>query len=269
MRSLRSAFWNIPTGCRFSFDQLEMALELLVRIDLISEENGELWPSASLEDFGQMSIEDVSELVLVELLTSEAPLWLRAGMLSDGRFAREAVPDDTLERIDALIEDHERRDAVLLSVGHKVDVKWRSEVGMMGELSVVEEIKRRYIESGRPHLSRSIQHVSLVSDTLGYDIACSTLDDSRIRRLEVKTSASWVSIRIFVTRNEIKRGLSDSEWRLLVCLLEDDGVRVLGWMMPIELLSRLPVDAGSAGSRWENASLVLDASELSPGLPLD
>lgn len=268
-RNLRSAFWNVPIGGRFSVEHLEMAADLLVRVHLVTEDDSELWPSSSLEAFCRLSIDDVAELVLFELLVNEAPLWLRAGMLNGGRFAYEAVPDGVLKRIDALIKDHEQRDAILLEAGYRVDSERRSEIGMMGELAVIEAIEHYYAKYGRADLSVSIRHVSQASDALGYDVACSTLDGSRVRRLEVKTSASCVPIRIFLTRNEVERGLSDPDWRLVVCLLGDDGARVTGWTMPMAFESRLPADSGRAGCRWESASLMLDVAELATGLPLD
>ena len=71
-----------------------------------------------LAAFCQWSLDEAAEFVLSEILINEPPLWLRAGMLDGGRFAHEVVPDEMLKRIDTLIEDHERRDAILLQAGY-------------------------------------------------------------------------------------------------------------------------------------------------------
>ena len=268
-QDLLFAFLNIPIGCRFSVEDLKRAENLLIRVQVVSEYDGALVPAPGLEVFCSMPLDDVAELVLLELIVNEAPLWLRAGMLSDGRFAHEAVPDEALRWIDSLVDDHERRDALLLEAGQKVDDERRSEIGLMGELAVITEIEQQYSRCGRPDLLSSIRHVSQVSDALGYDVACSTLDSTRVRRLEVKTSTSSVRIRIFLTRNEFDRGLTDPDWRLVICLLDDAGAGVVGWTRPMTIAPRAPQDSVSVGCRWESASFILDVTELASGLPLD
>ena len=59
------------------------------------------------------------------------------------------------------------------------------------------------------------------------------------------------------------------DWRLVICVLDDAGAKVVGWTMSMSFASYLPDDSGKAGCRWESASLILDDSDLSPGLPLN
>lgn len=267
-QDLRSSFWNVPTGGRFSIAHLEFAANLLSRIGLVAEDGEHLWPSAGLHDFCKLSLDDAARLVLVELLARERPLWLRAAMLNGGGFAYETVPDETLKRIEGLIQDQVQRDAVLLQAGYRVDIERRSEIGRIGELAVIESIKLEYARHDAESLSSSIHHVSEASDALGYDVSCLTLDGARTRRLEIKTSASSRPIRVFLSRNEFDRGLSDQDWRLVVCVLDEKDARVVGWTKPMWIAARLPNDSGSTGCRWESSSLVFDRSDLSMGLPL-
>ena len=268
LADLRASFWHTPTGGRFSVEHLEAGLRVLLKIGVLSEVDGSVHAVEGLDVFCEMSMEILCEYVFSEVLMTEAPLWLRTGMLGDGNFASEAVPGSVLRQLDALVGDPEQRDALLLQAGHKVDAKWRAEIGMVGELAVLEEIKHHYNAVGAKVLHETIQHVSLISDALGYDIVCKTVDGSRDRRLEVKTCGSLTPLRIFVSRNEIIRGASDSEWRLVICRLRGDSADVLGWTSAATVIRSMPVDSSSGHARWESASLVLDASELSAGLPL-
>ena len=66
----------------------------------------------------------------------------------------------------------------------------RNALGDAGELAIMSALRR----GGRP------RHVALISDRYGYDVENDY--DGAIERLEVKTSLSAMSSRIFLSRNE-------------------------------------------------------------------
>jgi hypothetical protein len=206
-------------------------------------------------------------LLLLELLANRTPAWLLVAT-STGDLEPELVPSEAARQLEDVVTDPNRREALLLALGRRHDPTFQAAVGAVGERTVVDECRRLLRESGQPHLAEKVAQVSLVSDALGYDITSPTLSGG-VRRLEVKTMrASRVQLRLFISRNEYETGLSDPDWRLVVCrLTAEEAAEILGSCRADQLEPLVPVD--SPGGEWREARLELDSHALDPGLPLD
>lgn len=266
---IRASFSIIPLGGRFSEENLNTGLELLRALGLVSDLGDDVYQTEELELYCSMAMEAAVEYALVNLLVREPPVWLRAGLLEDGSFAAEVVPSRQLERIDSILSDPNARDELLLAASRKVDMNARARIGSLGELAVIEEIKAAYVSRKRPDLCASIQHVSLQSDELGYDVACLTVDGYSRRKLEVKTCSSVGKGRLYLSRNEYRKGLLDPDWRLVVCTAVGELVQVAGWCKASDIVFAMPSDSSEADVRWETASIGSFMSVLVPGLPLE
>ena len=266
---LRTSFYSVPTGGRFSVNDFLQGLKILHSIGLVEYVSGTLSALPALARYCEMPLNGAIEQVVFSYIVDSRALWLHAGMLDDGTFASEVVPTDSLRWMDGLLDDRILRDEILLAAARKVDSERMAKVGLLGELAVISAIKASYKDRGRVDLDSSIRHVSMISDELGYDIQCSTVDGQSLRKLEVKTCSEVGELRIYLTRNECRRGLTDSEWRLVVCTLKGDEVEVAGWCLIGHVREALPLDGGKWRGRWETASMVLSTSQIVPGLPLE
>lgn len=78
------------------------------------------------------------------------------------------------------------------------------QLGLDGELTVVEFERQRLRESGRPDLSERVEHVSFtVGDGLGYDVRSYEINGAE-RFIEVKTTLYARETPFFVSRNEVR-----------------------------------------------------------------
>ena len=269
VEDLRTSFFSVPTGGRFSVNDFLHGLKILHTIGLVENVSGTLNALPALARYCEMPLNGAIEQVVFSYIVDRRALWLYAGMLEDGAFASEVVPTDSLQWMDSLLGDRILRDEVLLAAARKVDAERKANIGLLGELAVISEIEASYRDRGRVDLDTSIRHVSMISDELGYDIQCSTVDGNSLRKLEIKTCSKVGDLRVYLTRNECRRGLADPEWRLVVCTLKGDEVEVAGWCLIGHLTEALPLDGGKWRGRWETASLVLSTSQIVPGLPLE
>ena len=78
--------------------------------------------------------------------------------------------------------------------------KSAQEIGLHGELKILEHEKNELINAGRPDLAEKVSHLAAKGETPGYDIR-SYNDDGSIRRIEVKSSTGKISV-VDLTRNE-------------------------------------------------------------------
>jgi hypothetical protein len=143
----------------------------------------------------------------------------------------------------------------------------RIAIGLAGELAVVEQCRTELMELRRHDLADGVQQVSLISDSLGYDILAPSLGPQP-RRLEVKTASGQGSrslFRFFISRNEYDVGRRlQAEWSLVACRLDGDEVVIVGWTRASSLHVYLP-DDGSG--RWTEALVQFPVSALIPGIP--
>ncbi len=254
------ALTHLPSDGLFSLKHMLDGEELLVRAGLARRSDTEI---ALLQRWrpGEQTPDTLAAIYLAR----SPPAWLGAATRG-GEVDPSFIPDEDAHTLDGLFDDPDRRDALLLALGQKFDDDYRKELGEAGELFVVQECRRRLMEAGAPGLAEQVLQVSRVSDLLGYDVRTPTLDGG-VRRLEVKTTVAGEDpISFVVSRNELRTGLADPRWALVVCARDPAGeVALLGWCPAQQLAGVLPPDMPHA--RWQTVSFSLPHDALAPGMP--
>lgn len=204
-------------------------------------------------DIGEAFLARIGLLVMVD------GRLLPSGVLSVVVGASEDVALSLLEAM--------ARDAAAL--GTEDSGLTREEIGAAGEDAVVTACREELILIGRMDLCVAVQRVSLVSDSLGYDVSGPrVLGPSRM--LEVKTMGSRPrgSADFFISRNEFEVGRQHpSDWALVVCSIVDgdqSGADVIGWCRAQSLGPYLPEDRNG---RWLEALVKLPVASLISGIP--
>jgi hypothetical protein len=78
------------------------------------------------------------------------------------------------------------------------------ELGLKGELLVVEHEKRSLMESGHPDLAEMVRHVSIIEgDDAGYDVESFTLS-GEVKYIEVKTTRGTAQTPFYISPNEVE-----------------------------------------------------------------
>lgn len=77
------------------------------------------------------------------------------------------------------------------------------QLGLDGELLVIEHEKTSLLAAGRPDLADKVMHTSVVEgDGSGYDVL-SFFEDGRVKYLEIKTTKGSASTPFFISPNEV------------------------------------------------------------------
>lgn len=141
----------------------------------------------------------------------------------------------------------------------------RIESGAAGEEAVVEACRAELVSLGRPDLARKVMQLSLLDDTLGYDVSAPTVND-QVRLLEVKTTGRPTDavFPFFLSRNEFDVGRDEKAWALVACAVIRDSASIMGWCRASALVPYLPDDRRG---RWTEAFLQLPRSILLDGIP--
>lgn len=198
-------------------------------------------------------------------------LLLAAGVLV--RNGDHIFPGTTLTAIANLddntalrILSHLLNDPTVEPAGGEVDR--RAEVGAAGEDRVVISCMEELTQLGRPELASAVQRVSLVDDSLGYDVSAPRLSGPP-RMLEVKTSGQAMEMFTFyLTRNEYEVGCNHPRrWALVACTLaarQELAAEIVGWCRVSSLEQYLPQDGNG---RWTEAIVRLPLAVLVSGTP--
>lgn len=203
-----------------------------------------------------------------DLAAAEA-LLLRGGLLE--RIKGRIFPTDLLAEFLAL-GDLELATSVLTTrVFGRDTVEARRDFGALGEIAVLERARIDLIDLGHRSLADQVSRVSLLDDTLGYDVLAPSIS-GHARLLEVKTSRLQqppsAIVRFYISRNEFRVGTSRrDEWALVSCELpaeKGEGAITFAWCRASSFAPYLPEDAGG---RWEQARVDLPRHLLTPGLP--
>jgi hypothetical protein len=255
-----------PAGGIYRRDDFAAAALRLAGCGLLELSGEWLSPARELVELGRLADAEAIEVLLAVICERDPPVWLFAATEEES-LAVEAIPDQDWRTFEAVIVDPARREALLLSLGRKVDPFQTTSLGAQGEDFVVEACRERLVELGRSDLALAVRRVSLVSDQLGYDVVSPTVAGPSWR-LEVKTTqAIGFLVCIHLSRNEARVGLSDPAWALVVCWRRpDEVVEIIGWCNAATLASLLPCDTSSRGA-WSSAKLTLLRDELHGGLP--
>lgn len=91
--------------------------------------------------------------------------------------------------------------------------KKNRELGLAGELAVIESEKQRLIAAGRQDLAERVDHIALVQSSAGYDVRSFDTDGSE-RFIEVKTTTQGKSAPFYISLNEVfvSSQLRDRYW---------------------------------------------------------
>lgn len=200
-----------------------------------------------------------------DLVTGESVL----GMVGLVRLTPEGrvLPTPTLSVLAAL-PDNDAVAYLRRMLARRTDDAARTETGLAGELAVVDACRNELVSFGRPDLAHGVQQVSVLDNSLGYDVLAPSLTGPN-RWLEVKTSRSAVGsvFDFFLSRNEYEVGRHDpSAWALVACVWpsSDHHADILGWCRAEALRPYLPDDRNG---RWTEALVRLPRAALFDGCP--
>lgn len=260
---LHSSYPLLPTEGVFCVEDFRAAEDLLVSTGIVSVRDDRFLVAAEVVAIGAADEMAAAELLLARVLIERPPAWLSAAALGDA-LRVEFIPDADLTAISSTLESAEAREALLLSMGERVDPLALSALGNAGEEHVISLCRAILERKGRPDLVPAVQRVSLVSDRLGYDIVCPTTMEGLVR-LEVKTMAGrGPDAECYLSRNESVVAARDPRWRLVVCSQGADGpVTLLGWCGFHDFADDLPADRTARG-RWHSVRLRIPQRLLQP-----
>ena len=249
------SYWHKATGGLFAPPDLQRGQRLLVNCELVEERDGTLYPKLELQ------------MILAGAL-DEAVTAIYGRAVAHQESALSWSSQDAAAELAGLVPDAKRREELLLALGRRFDDADRRLIGAIGEEVVVAALRAELDSLGYPELARSVRHLSLQSDQLGYDIAAPRIagPDRLVEAKAVTTIDETVTVHL--SRNEAEVGLRYRDWALVLCHVSDRELRegeVVGWLPASTLAPVLPVD--SPGGRWETATVELDVDQLIPGLP--
>lgn len=249
----RESYWHRAAGGHFGPPDFRLGEALLLDCHLAERRGDRLWLLPEVEVLLDADVDDAVSSV-VALVFNVRP------------FDRDSELASMLEDV---APDPARREELLAALGEKFDDTLRQEIGAIGELVVIAALRDQLANLGYPELARSVRHVSLQTDRVGYDISAPRVGGGT-RLVEVKSTTVLGSenAAFHVSRNELETGVRYRDWCLVVCEITDLEARrgsVRGWCGADELVTLAPVDGSS--SRWESASVTVAAGNLIPGLP--
>lgn len=193
-------------------------------------------------------------------------LLLRLGLLTevDGRL----YPTDALAVL-AHLEPEGAVEVVRRQTQVRDDEGLRELVGAAGEQVVVDACVDNLTALGREDLVRLVQQVSLVDDSLGYDVSAPVIGDGPGRMLEVKTSAGVLQgvFEFFISRNEYDVGRRNPDaWSLVACSWTSatQVAEIFGWCRAASLAAYLPTDGAG---RWTEARVRVPRAVFASGIP--
>ena len=133
------------------------------------------------------------------------------------------------------------------------------EIGMRGELFVIDELKRILPENYHDR----IRHVSLTDDTAGFDITTpSTINPNDQLFLEVKTSTRpGEQFNFHLSRNEFETAKTSKNWYLILVSMRNTENNIFGYLEGASLAGYFPEDT-TKGFSWTSATGTLSKDDL-------
>lgn len=277
LTDLAQSFRTVATGALHDHESLMSGEQLLVSTGLLTQTDDRVMLTPHLLALRSLPLESFVEALFFFILTEQRELWLdQLSVIEEVPW--ELVPANVAAALASTFEHPEQREAFVLAAARKVDRQALEAFGAEGEEAVLEACRKHLI--GLPHLADEIAHVSLVDDTLGYDIASPDRAGHR-HRIEVKATSAlpgWADF--FLSRNEASVGKRDPSWSLVVTRREVDAdkdvlrMRVIGWLRFTDLEDLLPLDrptapADSARCTWESCRVTVPDDRLRSAMPLD
>lgn len=113
-----------------------------------------------------------------------------------------------------------------------------------------------------------VRHVSLVDDSLGYDIVTPTVNSGEsLHLLEVKTSVRpGKEFDFYLSRNEYRVGLNNVNWSLVCVRIVRNEPQILGHLPISRILDRFPVDQDDS-VKWASCRVTVSQELLTEDLP--
>lgn len=252
-------YWHVATGGTLPPSDLALGESLLLDLGLAHVIDGVLHRTSHLDEL----VSGGPDVLLIALLLTGAETALTSsGGAPPQRSAVHA-------RIRDCVEDEPfAAESIAAAIG-KFDLSYRTQVGDVGELHVLGELRDELVDAGHERLATAVRHVSRVSDAYGYDIAAPRVQGPD-RLIEVKSTTRIENgcATVFISRHEAETGSINDNWALVVCEVADVRARVastLGWLRYAAIDAALPSDTGRG--RWESASIRLRVNDLADGLP--
>lgn len=258
---LLASYLVVPTGGAVSAGDMHAAERLLVDTGFAVEDRDGVAPTRRLCALAALDSEEFRRAFVVALLYAMPPIWL-GGAASAGRLREELIPSGAMAALIDLFPDGAVRGVVVTAAASQHRREQLAEIGLKGEYAVLDELAGLLRSRGREDLVGHVSHVSLLSDSFGYDIRTLT-PDGRSLQIEVKTSGLRAPYRIHLTRHEAEVAASDDDWLLVVCTVQPGkDILVIGWCTWAELRDLVPADVHASG-RWESAEIAIEADRLS------
>ncbi len=147
---------------------------------------------------------------------------------------------------------------------NKFDEKKIKEIGLDGELFVIEKFKERIAKE----FHKDIKHVSLKDDSAGYDIITPSINHKYGKvLLEVKTSIRpSKKFNFFISRNEYEVGLQNPNWYLIFVQILNGEKQILGFLKPSFFSELIPIEKDST-VKWHSLKITVDKENINKGLP--
>jgi hypothetical protein len=200
---------------------------------------------------------ETRQLLFESFIESGSPLWLldADALVGDP----EDLPQDAQQLALALGLSEPLAFSTVRQVHGKIDLARRDSIGKAGEIELIKRLEMEW--------PGSTNHVSLVSDGFGYDIAFEHL--GRTWHLEVKSTTRRGRLGVYLSRNEYEVSRRDSYWRLVVVGLDERfQLQVVATIKSSAIWNKSPRDLVS-DTNWQSASYQLKPADLFRGLFLD
>lgn len=194
-----------------------------------------------------------AERVLRIAIESSQPDWLLDQLNTDDS---DELPLDLGDLCDDLEIPADAAWQISRAASKKVDLERRAEVGLAGEVRLVE-LLRHAIEG-------DVHHVALDSDGWGYDL--SIAGPQGHRHIEVKSTTSRSRLVVYLSRHEFEVALRDAEWCLVGVVLVEDSICQLVEIRRDWILASGPSDRPPF-ARWESVRLEPPPSAIHAGTP--
>lgn len=146
---------------------------------------------------------------------------------------------------------------------------FRVQIGERGEKAVVHALQVELRQLGQESLVNQVLRMSLVSDSLGYDVRAPSVR-SGYRLIEVKATVGHSptrDFRFFLSRNQYEVGInSPRDWALVTCrfLKPDSNEAEISWCRAQTIKPFLPEDLRG---RWVEALVRIPQEMLFEGIP--
>ena len=197
---------------------------------------------------------DLAAELLTDVLGRTPPPWL----LDADDLLREPddLPQDACSLATVLGLTPTQTLRAIRHAQRKVDLDSRRQVGLRGELALLEALEGRW--------PGSTAHVAATDDAAGYDIAVTL--PSGTTHIEVKSTNRRGRLDVFLSRHEYETARVDPAWRLVVVGLDPNSCFGALATVSLDVLKdRAPTDSAS-NATWDSARFTLDARDLETGL---